>query len=373
MRKTKFHVEMRFLSRPGHIILLALLALSTAVGGRVYAQDFANIEYLCCDWGPAMKLSGKTNEPPVFSKTDEEVYFLKQTGRFTRSPRGDKGHGTNIYLCKMKPDGSEKTEIRELWHNVTYPIDTQGQTTWMDVNEKTKRIALCIGFAGTDLIGLWVLNMDGTGLTRIVSERTEEKRLRAINKCSWSPDGQWIMFEEELRGTKPDNFHNIARCDTTGGQVRRLLLGGEKEHYRQPSVSPDGQSIAFVKYPNGYPGERWIWLMTIDGTEAHPLGGKQSLSTWGTWPTWSPDGKSIFAVGMAHFIVDLEGKKLIAGTPELNGKRCGSGWAHWGKTGFVGFKVGGILFTDLDLKEARALATSRVSDSSREEIRACDW
>jgi len=48
----------------------------------------------------------------------------------------------------MKPDGGDKTEIKELWKNPNYPIDTQGQSTWMDVNERTRKIALAITYAG---------------------------------------------------------------------------------------------------------------------------------------------------------------------------------------------------------------------------------
>ena len=116
------------------LINLILVGLFVNLG-IASAQEFKNIEYLCADWCPAMKLPAKKDQQPQFSDAEEEIYFLKQVGSFTRrqhlipnpfsgSKTEDIGHGISIYLCKMKPDGSDKTEIKELWKNPNYPIDT---------------------------------------------------------------------------------------------------------------------------------------------------------------------------------------------------------------------------------------------------------
>jgi hypothetical protein len=104
------------------LLLIGLLILLSATA---QAQEFANIEYLCCDWGPAMKLATKEGEKPQFNYTGEEIYFLKQVGSFSRKKLAkpglfgettqDTGKGLSVYLCKMKADGSGKTEIKELW------------------------------------------------------------------------------------------------------------------------------------------------------------------------------------------------------------------------------------------------------------------
>ena len=307
------------------VFILGLFAASVAHGKTA-------VGYLCADWGPAMILPGKTNAVARFNEDEDEIYFLKQV--YANS-------GTSIFLCKMKADGSAKTEIKELWHNVAYPIDTQDQASWLDVNRKTKRIALAIGFAGSDLVGLWVMNMEGTGVKRIITERTEEHQLRAINTCSWTPDGLWIVFEEELRGTKPENRFSIVRCDENGHHFERILSGRASEQYRQPCVSPNGQVIAFVKHPNGNLGDRWIWLMDSDGKHVRPLGGKQSLSTWGTYPAWSPDGKKVFAVS-AGVIDAITGITILRKSPRsitLDGKVIKENsnvvMVHWGKLGLL--------------------------------------
>jgi hypothetical protein len=330
------------------------LVAGCASPGHVGAQESVLIEYLCADWGPAMRLPTKPGDAAQFDDKEEEVYFLKQVS----------GRGVSIFLCKMKPDGTGKTEIKELWRNPNYPIDTQGQSTWMDVNEKTHKIGLSITYAGNDITGLWTMNSDGSDLKRIIKPDQNEKYLQAINHPSWSPNGKWVVFQEELRGMNPNRF-NISRCDAAGGNFKRLLEGA-KAQYMQPSFSPDGKEIVFAKYPEGYPGQRWIWLMDDDGMNVRPLiipkseRFEEKTKGWGDWPAWSPDGTRIFYIGVAEIIADASsGKTEWAGSFQPHSP----GWCHWGKHGLIGQVIGGIVSGDIETKHTKALGPSHPAKS----------
>jgi hypothetical protein len=328
------------------LTLGSLLAL--AAGG----QDFNNIEYLCCDWGPAMTLPTKTNEVVQFNDAEDEVYFIKQIAAFTRKKSmlggraEDIGKGLSIWLCKMKADGSAKTEIKELWKNPAYPIDTQMRSTWMSVNAKTRTIALSIYYAGSDLTGLWTVKLDGSELHRIINPREIEGYLQAVDRPSWTPDGQWIVFGESLRGKTRGR---IVKCDRKGEHSVYLSDGPTDG---QPCLSPDGNKIVYVVISSTKGG---LWIMNADGVDAHLLpnpNDKRRHHHGGVYPTWSPDGKRIFYMGYVCQIVDaLTGIEVFD-----NVGLCG--WPHWGRTGLVGFNVGGILFTDVEQKKDRWLAGS---------------
>ncbi len=68
-----------------------------------------------------------------------------------------------------------------------------------------------------------------------------------------------------------------------------------------PSLSPDGKTLAFVRFTNGlhrygtYASD--IWLMDMKSRKQHVITHDEnrevSNNLWAAWPTWSPDGKSI--------------------------------------------------------------------------------
>jgi len=363
-----------------YLVLFLLLGICAPAP----AQEFANIDYLACDWGPAMTWSGKTNEPPWFSDTEEEIYFLKQVTRLRREKLAMPGFGgqktrdvwteRGVFLCKMKADGTGKTELRELWHNPNFPIDTQGQSTWLDVNEKTRKIALSVTFAGTDMTGLWVLNLDGSGLTRIITPVATTNYLPAINRPSWTPDGQWIVFEEEQRGLKLEGFHmnrrSIAKCDAEGRRLVWLKEATARVLYDHPMVSPDGATVVYMA-TSALASERGMWLMGIDGANARRVpnpDNKHEVSHSGLYPAWSPDGKRIMLTGAG--IVDVEtgkqllyGKPVVQNVPALQGRHANVVMPHWGKQGFLcsGWG-GGIQLADEKLERLRILATSDIEE-----------
>ena len=336
--------------------------LAVRAGAGLLGTEYNNIEYLCCDWGPALTLPSKTNAAAQFNDAEDEVYFLKQIGSFTRKPAllgGDIGHGISIWLCKMKADGSGKTEIKELWKNPNYPIDTQGQSAWLDVNRKTRKIALSITFAGSDITGLWTMGLDGSALARLIEPAILEGGLQSIDCPSWTPDGRWIVFGESLRGAK-EKWGRISKCDTQGQTLVRFFNGPVDG---QPHVSPDGNTIAYIHWVGA---ASRLYLMGLDGTGQQPLPNpddKQWQTHGGSYPAWSADGRWILLSGTG--IIDAKkGETIWRGVPNREGKGHSWGWAHWGKPGVIGYNLTGIHYTDNEIKTSKTLGMSRLVECS---------
>jgi hypothetical protein len=95
---------------------------------------------------------------------------------------------------------------------------------------------------------------------------------------SWAPDSS-IVYTSRASGN-----YDLWTLDPKTGTRRQLTSDPADD--RQPSVSPDGRSIAFVSNRQG--GAR-IWVINIDGTDPHPVsGGPTSM-----FPLWRPDSSAI--------------------------------------------------------------------------------
>lgn len=126
---------------------------------------------------------------------------------------------------------------------------------------------------------IWVVDADGTGLTRLSSPGQFD--------CDpdWSPDGSSIAFVEQISDTL--SGLSVMSPDGSG---RDLLFAGGRNHW--PSWSPDGTAIAYSHArAGGLRTEYDIIVIDITTLAREPLTATPRRSEW--TPAFSPDGTEV--------------------------------------------------------------------------------
>ncbi len=140
---------------------------------------------------------------------------------------------------------------------------------------------------------------------------TDLTRIKQVGSIELAPDGQRALYTltttetttpDKKPDSQPDDYEYKTHIYLTGlkpNDTRALTHGTESA--RQPTWSPDGKRIAFVRTAKG---KSQVFIMPLDGGEAWQL----TNSEYGaSGPIWSPDGKRIAfssTVTMAQMMTD---------------------------------------------------------------------
>lgn len=129
-----------------------------------------------------------------------------------------------------------------------------------------------------------------------------------------SADGKTVVYVGA--GSDPDgyDYQDLWRV-RRGGQPERVALSTGRTEFA-PSLSPDGQRIAFVRLADD--GHTRLVLANVDGSQEQELsfavapGLQQAFAG----PAWSPDGRRLLfsagAPGALHlWMVDADGRRLV--------------------------------------------------------------
>jgi len=108
-------------------------------------------------------------------------------------------------------------------------------------------------------------------------------RLILVSDPRVSPDGESVVFVRKHFGEKNDYVTNLWQVDTEGGDPRPFTSGGKDGH---PRWSPDGERIAFISGREKGPAQ--IFTIPAAGGEARALT-KFPEGTIASF-RWSPDG-----------------------------------------------------------------------------------
>jgi Tol biopolymer transport system component len=230
------------------------------------ASEIFTLSTLQASEGPVKINAGNVSRQPSPSPDGTQVAFaVSQT-----TPMGEQQH--DLYIVN-------RNGMNMRW--LTRTAGVEEDPKWSPDGTK-------ILFHGIvdDRSDLYVINIDGTGLTNLTGYIDN---LTNIRHPAWSRDGNFIAFTAAA-GTN----HSIYMIDANGSNLRQITTDTGFDVW--PSFSPDGQKIAFVRYNSSAPGYGDdIMVVNVNGglTVRHALPGDQHT------PSWSPDGRYIAVSGTA--------------------------------------------------------------------------
>ena len=283
------------------------------------------------------------------------MYVLKQVTWSVNLKNED-----HFYLCSIKPDGSVHGEICSLdrrderqFHDLLWsPFDH------MEICQSAN-----LGVLGSEWGGgaehILLFTLDGATIRRLSCPAWEDHgRPWRVGYPTLSPDGQWIAFVEETCPKGPGGacYWRLAKCHPDGSEYAVLTKFDGYRNDVQPAWSPDGDSIAYV-HPRGYSGNDELRVMDADGNIKWTLSERFGFDS----PRWSPDGKFILMGGKA--LVDTSSRKVISRLePPL------SRWAKWGKSGYISSERDRVDFLELDGKTVHRLVQNVSRPAKRNDI-----
>ena len=268
------------------LLLVCLLASSTAADARVTARESLattaggrlafisdrdgnrNIYSMNADGSSQTNLSQSSASEQSFAWSPDgtRIAFIKR-----ESPSGP--DDSNLYL--MNADGSGVTKVTA--NDFQYMNFTN--LSWSPDGNRLAYVS------GDDLVHyLSVVNADGTN----------RRLLRETNgpflDLAWAPDGNKIAFSLGF----DFNSANLWVMNTDGSGVTRITDHNEPGIYsRSPSWSPDSMRLVFESNRDGNDEIYMFWVRSFYGTPALNLTRLTTNTAADVDPTWSPDGQQI--------------------------------------------------------------------------------
>ena len=219
-------------------------------------------------------------------------------GAWSRAPAGKVALSTEGEITLIDPGGYE---IEPLTSDL--PTTPNKDPDWSPDGTK-----IVFAGGGEDNDDLYVMNPDGSGVTRLTDDEGNEY------DPAWSPDGTRIAFGHDDLGQigEPYPFHSSIAVVTVEGNGWTTLIRREDEALGWPAWAPDGGRIAFSAWSRAGAS---LYVMNVDGTGLREIHHEPEASS--PMPVfWAPDGKQLVFWGSQG-----GGETLLSIRPDGTGVR----------------------------------------------------
>lgn len=259
-------------------------------------------------------LVGASDQNPAFSPDGTQIVFTRFENGYNDGPAG-------LFLLDFKNSEITRLTPWEDQDNVNLP-----GTSWNLINNY---IVFASDRAESD--DLWRIAPDGTDFSPITIHEGSPWYIEP----SWSPDGEWIVFEVDNNVPDDEQQGSIWIVRADGSEFTQLTDGpGGNTDDRQPNWSPTGDRILFQRRVPG--SENWdIYTVAPDGSDLQQV----TTSPFSDTDTsWSPDGHWIVCSSDHSglpvpniFIVPAKGGEPIQVTYSIMNEDGAPSWSPNGK------------------------------------------
>jgi TolB protein len=212
---------------------------------------------------------------PVMSPDGSTLVYTKYLAT-SEGPASFGGGG----IFASDPDGSIERQVTTVPEGTSPEFPEGAVDEWPDISPDGTQVAFAR--RETDEGGLFVVNIDGSDLTRLVDAEVQPLRPR------WSPDGEWIVFHVNHHRFETESA-NVWLIRPDGSDLRQLTFESVPGQAWAPDWSPDGEHLVFVHTQRDRSGG--LDVIGLDGTTTCRLW--QGTGTDAGWdPDWGPSSKA---------------------------------------------------------------------------------
>ena len=220
------------------------------------------------------------------------------SGPIATAPTVPSGHIAYVQEGQIVPEGAQSaaTDVfirRADGSGLTLLSADSGQPFNFDpaIAPDGRRVAFIASGVGRSRQGIYVVNADGTGLRRVFEAAA------FIRSLSWTPDGANLIYVAAgIADGDTIGKNLIYRIGVDGADATPQLVFGDDIARREPAISPDGRTLAYLLDERDEPGAGEIFTMSLDGA-GRATGAPRQLTSDGLFIgslQFAPSGKRLY-------------------------------------------------------------------------------